>query len=97
MARMGLSFVIVAVSAIPSDADLGAMYPIFATGEDHHMPLMHLYVLQLHAGTAVGADNKQHVDQGDRRQSNSKRFEFLCSTRPATGCRKPPAQYFANS
>lgn len=23
-----------------------------------------------------GADNKQHVDQGDRRQIDSKRFEF---------------------
>lgn len=85
MARMGLSVLLSSpVSAVPSGADLGG-----GGGRGHCTPSLQqarnitctrdafARATTPHARHgSLAADNKQHVDQGDRRQIDSKRFEY---------------------
>lgn len=80
MARMGLAVCCYRRPSLPYRADLGGhcTYPIFANRRMvHHM---HSTCIRACYNTtrrhgSLAADNKQHVDQGDRRQIDIKRFE----------------------
>ena len=91
MARMRLSFVIVAVSAIPSDADLGAMCPIFATSEDHHMHSVHSRILHTRRHSclarAISSTSIRGID--GRAAASDSSFRSLQGRPPAVGSRLP--------
>lgn len=83
MARMGLSVVIVArVCHTVGCGSGGAIVPTPFLQQARTNRHMHLRCIRVcynttrrHHGSLAADNNKQHVDQGDRRQIDIKRFE----------------------